>query len=88
MRSPIARARSGAVSSKRTYIVGTPKNSVGPVVLEPVAGLLVLEPLDEAHVTAAGQPALDAVAEAVDVEERQGGEIAVGAGDAPGGEQR
>ena len=57
------------------------------VLLEPVEGLLVLEALDEAHVAPADQPALHAVAEPVHVKQRQRGEVAIRARDAPGRDQ-
>ena len=50
-------------------------------------GLLMLEALQQAHAAAAGEPAVQAVAEGVDVEERQREQEAVGGGDLPAGEQ-
>ena len=47
----------------------------------------VIEALQQAHAAAAGQPAVQAVAEGVDVEEREREEEAVAVGDLPHGQQ-
>src|SRR5690349_8267028 len=43
----------------------------------------MVEALDEAHAAATHEPRADPVAESVDVEQREHGEVAVVAGDAP-----
>ena len=60
----------------------------GPELLEEGLGLVVLEALDEPHPAPAREPGADTVAEAMDVEERQHGEVAVLGGDPPGLDQR
>ena len=68
-------------------MVGTPKNSVGRKSRNVGGGLLVLEALQQAHAAAGEQPAVQAVAERVDVEQGQREQEAVGGGDLPAGEQ-
>ena len=67
--------------------MGTPKNSVGRKSRNCGGGLLVLEAFEQAHAAAADQPAVQAVAERVDVKQRQREQEAVGCGDLPAGEQ-
>ena len=65
-------------------MVGTPKNSVGANSSKTASARSCSKRSSEPHATAARQPGADAVAEAVDVKERQHGEVAVGRGDPPG----
>ena len=84
---PHVAAYRAAKSSRRTYMVGTPKNSVGLKSLNSCGGLLVFEALEQAHPAAGGQPAVQAVAERVNVEKRQREQEAVGFGNLPAGEE-
>jgi len=66
---------------------GDAEEEGGLEVEELIGGLPVLEALEQAHAAARDQPAVEAVAEAVDVEQREREQEAVFGGDAPAGEE-
>ena len=71
MRCRFLRVSSAGVSSSRTYIVGTPKKSVGSKSRNVAAAGLMLEALQQPHPAPADQPAMQPVAQRVDVKQRQ-----------------
>ena len=68
-------------------MAGTPKNSVGRKSRNSCRGFLMLEAFQQAHAASADEPAMQAVAEAVDVEEREREQETIGARDLPAGEK-
>ena len=58
------------------------------ILLEPTRGLRVLKSFGQPHVTPASEPAVNAIAEAMDVEKRQRAEVAIGRGELPAGDER
>ncbi len=87
MAAPISRAAVGG-DVEQADVDGGHAEEEGRAEIEKLGGgLLMLEAFEQAHAAAAGEPAVQTVAERVHVKQGQGEQEAVGRGDLPAGEQ-
>ena len=87
MAAPIGARGFGGDIEQADVDGGHAEEEGGAEIEEGGRGLVVLEALQQAHAAAGGQPAVQAVAERVNVEQGQGEQETVGGGDLPAGQQ-